>query len=125
MDIAEFLLARIAEDEAKAQEIRAFTDRAAVARLSDHGTGVLLGEVVVFDPARVLAECEAKRRIVELHKPWHGSYECPTCADGASEDHGEVVVDRLRAPCPTLRLLAPPYADHPDYQPVWSPLAVV
>ena len=60
------------------------------------------------DPARVLAECEAKRQIVELH-----SAE-PGFPDFCGHDLREL-------PCSTLRLLALPYADHQDYMPEWKP----
>ncbi len=66
--------------------------------------------------ARVLAECEAKRRIVELHKTV--GYEdaemnevgtgCHTCGFGTD-------------PCETLCALALPYADHRDYHEAWRP----
>lgn len=62
------------------------------------------------DPARVLAEVEAKRRIVFLatqipaltakHNPFQND------ADGWAE---------------TLKQLALPYADHPDYREEWRP----
>lgn len=52
------------------------------------------------DPARVLAECEAKRRMVEMIPGMP--------ADWDDRDY-------------LLRLLALPYADHPDYDPEWKP----
>ena len=68
MTITEFLLARIAEDEAVLERRGAFPH-------STHGTD----EVGAYNPrcpdclglpgkARVLAECKAKRTIIELHK---------------------------------------------------------
>jgi hypothetical protein len=70
------------------------------------------------DPARVLAEVEAKRRIVECHESWvagNGDTICGRCGrehiDGRPGGH---------FPCQTLRLLALPYADHPDYRQEWS-----
>lgn len=51
--------------------------------------------VARHDPARVLAECRAKRRLVE---------ELGAFRRGAA-----------------LRLLAMPYADHPDYRQEWKP----
>jgi len=84
MSIVEFLLARIAEDEEVAQ-----------AR---------------HDPARVLAECEAKRRIVGLHERRPDWPDCQECGD---RDY------QKPWPCSTLRLLALPYSDHPDYRPEW------
>jgi len=119
-DLTEFLLARIAEDEAVARE-QAATTQTGIAleweRDVDYGERYL-----TIDPARILAECEAKRRIVDLHATaavWQ--LECPTCAVGAFEDHGTAEVDREPHPCGTLRALALPYADHPDYRPEWKP----
>ncbi|WP_406000710.1 DUF6221 family protein [Streptomyces sp. NBC_00829] len=60
------------------------------------------------DPARVLREVEAKRRIVEEAN----LYLCdsgPLC--GYRSKHGHNV----------LRLLALPYVDHPDYREEWRP----
>lgn len=53
------------------------------------------------DPARVLREVEAKRRIVERH----------TGCDDVS--YGDA------ATCPDIRALAAVYAEHPDYDPEW------
>jgi len=52
-------------------------------------------------PARVLAECEAKRRIVDL------------CGDHPGWSNPSPMGDRV------LRYLALPYADHPDYREDW------
>jgi hypothetical protein len=126
MTLTEFLLARIAEDEAVASA-------ASIGRhwtwdgpdlLSDHIGAFRLPECIIdteganppdpegagvhiarWDPARVLAECEAKRRIVaEMANYW---------VEGASRtgDLPEVV----------LTALALPYADHPDYRDAWRP----
>ncbi len=56
-----------------------------------------------FDPARVLAECEAKRRIVALHP------EVLTICQACGEPY----------PCRTIEALAAVYADHPDYDEAW------
>jgi len=75
---------------------------------------------LIYDPARVLARCEADRQIVEEHAPrvirWRDSIdiyddECQTC-------HGS---EPGVYPCDTLRLLALFCADHPDYQEAWKP----
>lgn len=126
MTIAEFLLARIAEDEHAAQRAldqplgyRWRTLSWLTEANREHGQR--------HDPARVLAECEAKRRIVELHWPdlsGPGTWVqppfgyCPTCGEDYCEADGTAV--RPEAPCPTLRLLALPYADHPDFDATWS-----
>jgi len=103
--LAEFLLARIADDEAAARvvmredERHPWGDRAlspvSVERIPDEVRGYLGGtwgeHFARWDPARVLAECDAKRRIVT---------EC-----------GWVTV---------MQLLALPYADHPDFRDEWA-----
>ncbi|GEB16678.1 hypothetical protein NSI01_49930 [Pimelobacter simplex] len=58
-------------------------------------------------PDRVLAECKAKRRIVELHEPGPGAWCSETC-DSESP-----------IGCDTLLALASVYADCPDFNPAW------
>jgi uncharacterized protein DUF6221 len=118
-DLTGFLLARIAEDEDLATEAAALTEvrwyvdpaEASVRGVieyrvtDDRGpTGMVvdphLAHIARHDPARVLADCEAKRRIVETR----------TCCRVATAD-----VDR----CPLLRALAFVYADHEDFQEAW------
>jgi hypothetical protein len=112
MTLTEFLLARIAEDEAAAREPRwlAF----------EHGVDSYGQEVFA---KRVLAECESKRRIVRVHGPRDG--ECDVCNRGwwdEDDDGTERYASMPEAyPCLTLRALALPYADHPDYRDEWKP----
>ncbi|WP_354643876.1 DUF6221 family protein [Kitasatospora camelliae] len=81
--------------------------------------------IACWDPARVLAEIEAKRRIIDAHpittstiNPGYGKtgagFGCEVCHDwdGATEGYGY---------CQTLRLIALPYAEHPDYRQEWVP----
>lgn len=65
--------------------------------------------------ARVLREIDAKRQLVEQHRP---------------VGYGDVCLSYCRTrtpsqpqawPCLTLRLLALPYADRPGYQESWRP----
>jgi hypothetical protein len=96
--------------------------------------------VAGWQPARVLAECEAKRRIVEWHQNWPVMVETqPTIepvesadptqfAYRASQQLAWMTEREYRArfgteppTSPILRLLAMPYADHPDYLPEWKP----
>ena len=63
------------------------------------------------DPARVLREVEAKRRLVALHARAH--HQCVT-EDGPTQWHAA-------DPCTTLHLLASPYADRPGYREEWRP----
>ena len=91
MTIAEFLLARIAEDEEWV-------------RHPDWCRAVADDQACDCDgPARVLAECEAKRRIVEREPLWNDPPEVRELYDD------------------TLRDLAAIYADHPDYDEEWRP----
>lgn len=138
MTITEFLLARIAEDEeaARAVEVGALSlqeragwggecaevriagalDDGRLFAMNSYGTPHLLAHIARHDPARVLAECEAKRRIVEIHKleDYRGVPSCYLCAPeyswGTEPDEG---------PCDTLLALAQPYADHLDFDPAW------
>lgn len=63
--------------------------------------------------ARVLADVDAKRRIIELHREETLPYDVSTRR--CYECNNEAI------PCPTLRVLALPYADHPDYRKEWRP----
>jgi hypothetical protein len=75
------------------------------------------------DPARVLADCTARRRIIELHHDWTHTWEdgevtvgCAHCT-WTGNDGMDYPSD---GPCETLRLLAAPYADHADFDPGWG-----
>lgn len=85
-DLTEFLLARLAEDEAVAQRMIDY-------RPSGYGLAVPEGD---YDPLRVLAEVEAKRRIVRERN-----------------DEGDLQI--------VLQHLAAVYSDHPDYDEEWKP----
>jgi hypothetical protein len=98
MTITEFLLARIAEDEA---DVRS--------HFCERGFEV-----------RMLAECAAKRAIVELavavqntiEGEWGGGKD--VTIDNAEE------WDRDYLGWEMLQTLAAVYKDHPDYQPEWA-----
>ena len=98
--LTEFLLARIGEDEAVA---RAVIAKAAPDEWENPTSwGNFYSEEVAFwdraTPARILAECAAKKAIILGAKPF-------VCADMHDE---------------SLRALATVYADHHDYQPAWA-----
>jgi hypothetical protein len=111
--LTDFLLARIAEDEA--------LFRAAGPQWSEIGGYMLPG----FTEQRALAECEAKRQIVAEHAAldnaaisgWPPQWDCRTCAVG---DRWEGYYP-LDYPCLTLRLLALPYVTHRDFCEEWLP----
>jgi hypothetical protein len=104
----EFLLARIAEDERLAAEALAAPD---LPQPDGHASP--------FDPARVRAECAAKRRIVlscrELRPDtWILGARPPGMRDFPLAPH-----DQHQLAAVTLALLALPYAGHPDYRAEW------
>jgi hypothetical protein len=67
--------------------------------------------IAEHDPARVLREIEAKRRLLGLHD--RQNHQC-VAEDGPSQWHA-------KDPCATLRLLALPYADRPGFREEWRP----
>lgn len=83
--LAEFLLARIAEDEAVAREGGQWDGGMEIAWRDVGG----INESLIIGTDRVLAECEAKRRLIDLTIPH------------------------------VLRILALLYANHPDYREEW------
>ncbi|GAA4687922.1 DUF6221 family protein [Streptomyces youssoufiensis] len=89
-------------DEAVIMQVHGFDVRQDDRQVADH--------VARHDPARVLREIDAKRRILAEHAL--NGWVCTTC------DNGEV---EQVFPCPTLRLLALPYADRPGYREEWRP----
>ncbi|MBT2895339.1 DUF6221 family protein [Streptomyces sp. McG3] len=67
--------------------------------------------VALHDPARVLREVEAKRRVLARHvlSPATGDPELPW------DNRDDCQYDGETWPCDDLLDLASPYADHPDY----------
>lgn len=117
-DLTDFLLARIAEDEEAAGALAADGHREADGRvLSVSGTGVDWPDR--WNPARVLAECEAKRRIVEtavhLRAEQDQHFGTPVTTEVA------VAIGASSAADIIVKCLAVVYADHPDYREEWRP----
>lgn len=123
--LTDFLLARIEEDEAAARLVLRYQVLHEEGWSTDKARG--FGRQGYVDQVRAMAECEAKRRIVELHRPrvvelwdrcghpgceeYHGLRPPPACQEcGVSSMPG----------CETLFALASVYADHPDYR-KWRP----
>jgi hypothetical protein len=113
MTLADFLLARIAEDEAVARAVPEVEPK------SSHSIFTSLHEptgTVEISPARVLAECEAKRRAIEA--AWQDQLEIEgewgasrPIEQMSAEDDNPAVIEALAAV----------YADHPDYRDEWRP----
>ena len=99
-NLTEFLLARIAGDIADAREVQAL----AVTRGLQPDDP---REPALRVARRVLAECAAKRRIVEMQ----GKNDELRYQPGFH--YKAQVIETV------LRLLAQPYADHPDFREEW------
>ena len=70
------------------------------------------------DPARVLAECKAKRAIVA---EWDKVCESANRANATGDtDEAWTFEQRAEGFWVTLLALASVYADHPDYDPAWA-----
>jgi hypothetical protein len=121
-----FAKARLDEDEAAAREAAGLTENWIA---EDPAIGVVLvdGEPLIeghiagltahiarHDPARVLREVAAGRRILGRHKPvdYHGISVCQwdTCSEGEQP-----------WPCPDILDSIAVWSDHPDYQEAWKP----
>lgn len=118
LTLTDFLLARIAEGEEVVRRAKRYD--------LDKWTFVD-AELLSFPPptrtittvGRVLADCEAKRRIAEEHAlSSDGIYTGCSLCDHNCETGGDLYRD---GPCNTLRFLAAVYADHPDYRDEWRP----
>lgn len=129
-DLVAFLRARLDEDERVARSTKqnglSWQNFEMDGELRDDRNAGTVASVIPetrehiarHDPARVLREVEAKRRILDVHAPEplseyvRKSY-CEVCqcyADGIVEG---------AYPCATVALLASMYSDHPDYRPEW------
>lgn len=88
----------------------------------DEVTTTVAGHIARWDPARVLAECEAKRARIELHTVDHRENDtvCYRCMVNCDVQWGSSVAQYEDWPCTPLRLEAAPYKDHPDFDPSWS-----
>lgn len=144
MTLTEFLTARIDEDERLAQQLlddltaqvadggytsdergpftpsrmlssQLWAFYAGQARWRNFARGQ--GIATLADPARVLAECEAKRRIVAEYRIAESLIDTLTQADQSDAAHWEERSDALRE---AIGFLAVVYADHPDHDEAWA-----
>jgi hypothetical protein len=146
-DLADFVLARIDDDQDQARyatagpwqnvRINDSTDGWNVEARGTDGThydvavdhanpadgacgGSDAAHIARWNPTRVLAECDAKRRIVEALRRAEEGDEFRTDIDGGALTSEQSVgyVVALRA---VAGLLALPYASHRDYRKEWRP----
>ena len=124
-NLDQFLLGRIAEDK------RIATD-AAVASGRERWTSADLPasgpphdraaeHVTRHDPARVLAECGAKRRLVLACRDIGPDHAFLGARPEGLADFPLAPTNQHQLAAVTLALLAVPYADHPEYREEWRP----
>lgn len=124
-DLVQFIRDRLDEDERVAREAGTRSLQWRLARPLDDAE---LGDASWLrppeqehaerhDPARVLADVEAKRRILAECAYWYDKVNA-----SAKEKHPMPdLAGRFEVAMPILCLLALPYASHPDYRQEWRP----
>lgn len=129
LTLADFLLARIAEDETVARDVAA--ERVRVGEVIDYPAegedrsfwadydGA--GPSVSVGAHRVLAECEAKRAIIDECRALINSFGDWDAEVGAPALWTDVNRRERSQAHGRLDVLAAVYADHPDYRDEWRP----
>ena len=133
-DLVAFLRARLDEDSAAAKKAAPEGEAWELDNVPEDSARIEIAsphewEVVVYDegrpsrgqaehilrwqPARVLREVEAKRRIVDEYNEVRRM--------DRPEPEPEYAVGRAVGLGEAVRLLALPYSDHPDYREEWRP----
>ena len=140
-DLADFVRARLGEEEEAARA--AIAERVRVSRDGEEPDWRfaywpdLGAPAVVVGGERVLADVEAKRAIIDWHANWPVLVETQPEVRADSIDALHYTMSRQMAwltereyvaqfgseppTGPILRLLALPYASHPDYRQEWKP----
>lgn len=117
MTLTEFLLQRIADDEAAARHVADLCQDSHFASIVRDHAELAAGDcpswISDYDPARVLAECEAKRRIVEFYGDREVSVALSN--EASAEVYAAESIERA------MQFLAAVYADHPDFRDEWRP----
>ncbi|MFB6512098.1 DUF6221 family protein [Streptomyces virginiae] len=137
-DLVQFLRDRLDEDEQTARaaspgpwkpgeehdEVVAVDDITVAEgfALSGQQLRATVDHIARHDPARVLAEVDAQRRLLALHQrdTTYSFSGCVVC-DAGDNSCGCMGGSAYDYPCETLRVLALPHRDHPDYLPAWAP----
>ena len=137
--LTEFLLARIAEDESAASALTDIDEDEWSVDVNNRSSD--LHPLITYvtdkyrpqlaqqrDPARLLADCDAKRLIVAIHSPykptgdpvyspdWSSDAWCVGCGYDNNAEHVTAHIDD----CLILRALALPFATHPDFRLEWG-----
>lgn len=118
----EFLLERIAEDQARFA-VEDWEHEWVASPDSTAGAG---DDAYIIDlHERLLAECEAKRGIVEAYREERARRDAYQASSAELRRSGAQLRRSSAARCRGLeiavQLLAEVYADHSDYDPAWRP----
>lgn len=108
-ELADFLLARLDEESSLAQSADqdAQTRGPITERLDAEPDDRRIAHMFRWSPARVVVDCEAKRRVVEDYLSQLDSHRSGWDAR-TPRDYA-------------VRALALPYSDHPEYREEWRP----
>jgi hypothetical protein len=124
-NLDEFLLARIAEDKRIARDaaLASGRERWTVADLPGSAPphDRAAEHVSRHDPARVLAECTARRRLVLACRDIRPDLRFLGTRPQGLADFPMSPSDQHQLAAVTLALLALPYAGHSDYREEWRP----
>lgn len=112
-----FAAARLDEDEAAAKAVKNRNWAMAVIPGPELAADVR-EHIIRHDPARVLREVEAGRRILARHSPAGGM--AGPCCTWCSDDTDSVSLN-VPWPCPDVLDLLSRWAGHPDFRPEWKP----
>lgn len=129
-DLADFLRARCDEEQTEARQagVRSVTWNERGTWWLEGVEHVVVGDEEAFchphnaahierhDPARVLADVEAKRGILDMYDQLTAIIRNP-----ASDLSLQAARTQQLAIIKTLKLLAAPYASHPDHKETWRP----
>jgi len=132
MGLAKFLGARLDDDEAAANSVTFRSRFFAVGNSVQSPGGIghppmpiadvidpeTAEHIARHDPARVLREVDAKRKIVAMHEQAIAHKNGPLLDYCQCQAEDGVVYGHW--PCETLAAVAAIYSDHPDYQHEWE-----
>jgi hypothetical protein len=140
-DLVQFLRDRLDEDEQTARDAKPgpWREDGGGSVFATHPTDEVVDytdsapHIARHDPARVLAEVDAKRRILLLHnipavvspkmaalglREGEAPEDDRRCAGCGLDNTDDPITPDVNE-CPILRALALPYAGHPDYRAEW------
>jgi hypothetical protein len=124
-NLDEFLLARIAEDKRIANDAALASGREQWTPGDLPGSGgphePAAEHASRHDPARVLAECAARRRLVLACRDIRPDLRFLGARPEGLADFPLSPTDQHQLAAVTLALLALPYADHSEYRQEWRP----